>query len=158
MKDDRYPAVTGYLGGVKGFWLIFIPTLFLLSSCVCTKHTPALEPLATFPQKIEVLVTTTVRGYLRGDTARQELLVKKIPSLETKSTVSEIYDELKNIEQLNRLPEMIEADIQFELKKPENQGIKDSFTEPGVQREVAAAVVHGMRRAIDQLGGGKDGT
>jgi len=65
---------------------------------------------------------------------------------------------LKSSEELRGLSQPIEADVNFELGKPEHQEIRDTFDAPDVQRSVVAAIIQGMRRALTQLEGRSDGS
>ncbi len=142
----RYSAVT--------FWLtITLSALFFLASCSTPRGTGT-RPLKGFQENVTALVTTSVRGHLRDDTGRQELLKAQLPFLEKKATLNELVDELKKVEQLKELSEVIPKDVMFELEKPENQEIKGKLESPEIQREVVAAIILGMKRALQQLGGG----
>jgi hypothetical protein len=137
-------------------------TVFLLSvllSLAACEHTPDVgpEPLGGFNEKVAALVTTTVRGHLRENLPKQKLLESQLPSLEKTLTMNQLTEELKGIDPLKDLAYFIETDIMFELQKPEHQRERISFNNPEIQRQLVSAILAGMKRALDQLKGGKGG-
>ncbi len=137
--------------------IVFLLSILLfLTAC---EHSPEMgpEPLAGFSEKVIALVTTTVRGQLRANPPKQQLLMAQLPSFEKTVTMNQLMDELKGIDPLKNLAYLIEADIMFELQKPEHQREKMSFNSSEIQREVISAVIAGMKKALAQLKGGKDG-
>ncbi|MBM4340072.1 MAG: hypothetical protein FJ110_11040 [Deltaproteobacteria bacterium] len=145
----------------KRFFSIF-GTVFLLSLFLCLiacEHTPDIgpEPLGGFNEKVTALVTTTVRGQLRDNLPKQNRLVTQLPSLEKALTMNQLMDKLKGIDPLKDLAYLIETDVMFELQKPEHQRERISFNNPEIQRQLVSAIHTGMKRALDQLKGGKGG-
>jgi len=145
----------------KRFTSIF-GTVFLLSLFLCLiacETTPDVgpEPLGGFNEKVTTLVTTTVRGRLRENLSKQKLLEAQLPSFEKTLTMSQLMDELKEIESLKDLAYLIETDVMFELQKPEHQRERISFNNPEIQRQLVSAIHAGLKRALDQLKGGKGG-
>jgi|GEM_PF-845591 len=137
------------------------PILFLVFSIVmaCAQPSPKdPEILTGFSEKVTALVTTTVRGNLRNDIGRQKLLMERIPFLEKNRTMNQLFNELKEIEKFKDLAYLVESDIWFELQKPEHQRERMSFHSPEIQREIISAIIAGMKKALSQLKGGKDGT
>ncbi len=135
--------------------LNIILSILLLLTTACPPHQgTGPQPLKGFQEKVTALVTTSVRSHLRDDRAKQELLKAQLPSLEKKETMSQLIDELKRMDQLKELAEVISKDVTFELGKPENQEIKDKFDSPEIQREVVSAIILGTKRGLQQLGGG----
>lgn len=145
----------------KHFSLLFgiVSLLSILLSLAACEHTPDVgpEPLGGFNEKVTALVTTTVRGRLRENLPKQKLLEAQLPSLEKTLTMSQLMDELKGIESLKDLAYLIETDIMFELQKPEHHRERISFNNPEIQRQLASAIHTGVKKALDQLKGGKGG-
>jgi len=152
MKKERDFILRRYAAMIVKL-TILLSILYSFASCSTPRGTGPV-PLKTFQEKVTALVTTSVRSHLRGDTEKQEFLKARLPSLEKKATMSELTDELKGVEMLKELSGVIPKDVMFELGKPENQEIKDKFDSPEIQREVVSAIVLGMKRALQQLGGG----
>lgn len=136
--------------------ILSLSILTLFTSCAHSPET-APEPLTGFFDKVTALVTTTVRGQLRDNPSKQELLMEQLPSFEKKGTMNQIMDEMKEIPPLRDLAYFIETDIMFELRKSEHHKEKASFNAPEIQREVVSAIIAGMKTALAQLKGGKDG-
>ncbi len=138
------------------FVIVFLSLAFLLlSSC---EHTPEIapEPLTGFSEKVTALVTTTVRGELRDNLLKQQLLMAQLPSFVKTLTMNQLMDELKKVDPLRDLAYFIETDILFELQKPEYQRENLSFNAPEIQAEIVSAIIAGMKKALDQIKGGKD--
>lgn len=138
-------------------------TVFLLSillSLTACGHSPEIgpEPLTGFFERVTALVTTTVRGQLRDNPLKQKLLVAQLPSFEKMATMNQLMEELKGIDPLKNLAYLIEADIMFELQKPEHHYERSNFNSSEVQRQLVSAILAGMKKALSQLKGGKDGT
>jgi len=133
---------------------ILLSILFLLAMGCPPRQGLGPEPPKGFSEKVTALVTTSVRSHLRGESGKQELFRKQLSSLEKKETMSQLIDELKGIEQLKELAEVIFRDVMFELRKLENQEIREKFDSPEIQGEVVSAIILGMRRGLQQLGGG----
>jgi len=123
------------------------------------EHSPEIgpEPLAGFFERVTALVTTTVRGQMRDNPPKQQLLTAQLSSLEKTATMNQLTEELKGIDSLKDLAYLIETDIMFELQKPENQRERIGFNSPEIQRQVVSAIIAGMKKALTQLKGGKDG-
>jgi len=139
------------------FRIVFLLSILLfLATC---EHSPeiGLGPLAGFSEKVTALVTTTVRGQLRDNPPKQQLLIAQLPSFEKMATMNQLMDELKGIDPLKNLAYLIEADIMFELQKPEHHYERSNFNSSEVQRQLVSAILAGMKKAIAQLKGGKDG-
>lgn len=137
-------------------------TVFLLSillSLTACGHSPEIgpEPLTGFFERVTALVTTTVRGQLRDNPPKQQLLIAQLPSFEKMAAMNQLIDELKGIDPLKNLAYLIEADIMFELQKPEHHYERSNLNSPEVQRQLVSAILAGMKKAIGQLKGGKDG-
>jgi hypothetical protein len=131
-----------------------IMLLLSLISCCSTPRGVGPQALKGYKENVSALVTTSVRGHIRGDIGKQELLKARLPSLEKKATLNELIEELKGTEQLKELSLLIPKDVMFELGKPENREIKEKFEDSSeIQREVVSAITAGMRRALKQLGG-----
>jgi len=140
------------------FRIVFLLSILLfLATC---EHSPEIgpQPLAGFSEKVTALVTTTVRGQLRDNPPKQKLFMAQLPSLEKKVTLIQVIDELKAIDSLKDIAYLIEADIIFELQKPEHYYERSNFNSSEVQRQLVSAILAGMKKAIGQLKGGKDGT
>ena len=140
------------------FRIVFLLSILLfLATC---EHSPeiGLGPLAGFSEKVTALVTTTVRGQLRDNPPKQQLLIAQLPSFEKMATMNQLMDELKGIDPLKNLAYLIEADIMFELQKPEHHYERSNFNSSEVQRQLVSAILAGMKKAIGQLKGEKDGT
>ena len=135
---------------------IVIMIACILAACETTPDVGP-EPLGGFNEKVTTLVTTTVRGRLRENLQKQKLLEAQLPSLEKTLTMNQLMDELKGIDPLKDLAYLIETDIMFELQKPEHHRERTSFNNPEIQRELVSAILDGMKRALDQLKGGKGG-
>ncbi|MBS3920100.1 MAG: hypothetical protein KG012_14605 [Deltaproteobacteria bacterium] len=139
------------------FRIVFLLSILLiLTAC---EHSPEIgpEPLAGFFERVTALVTTTVRGQLRDNPPKQQLLTAQLSSLEKTATMNQLTEELKGIDSLKDLAYLIEMDIMFELQKPENQRERIGFNSPEIQRQVVSAIIAGMKKALAQLKGGKDG-
>jgi len=139
------------------FGIVFLLSILLiLSAC---EHSPEIgpEPLAGFFERVTALVTTTVRGQMRDNPPKQQLLTAQLSSLEKTATMNQLIDELKGIDPLKNLGYLIEMDIMFELQKPEHQYERSNFNSSDVQRQLVSAILTGMKRALDQLKRGKDG-
>ena len=128
--------------------------LLLLAGCPHSPPATGPEPLEGFYAKVAALVTTSTRSTLRADRAGQEQLRGLLPSLAHQATLNDLLARLRAAQGLGGLPPLIEADVRFELSKPEHQAIREAFASPAVQRQVVAAVIQGMTRALDQLAGG----
>jgi hypothetical protein len=128
--------------------------LLLLAGCPHPPPATGPEPLEGFYAKVAALVTTSTRSTLRADRAGQEQLRELLPTLAQQPTFNDLLAHVRAAQGLGGLPPLIEADVRFELSKPEHQAIRDGFASPEVQRQVVAAVVQGMTRALDQLAGG----
>ena len=140
------------------FRIVFLLSIFLiLTAC---EHSPDISPgpLAGFSERVTALITTTVRGQLRDNPPKQKLLVAQLPSFEKMATMNQLMEELKGIDPLKNLAYLIETDIMFELQKPEHHYERSNFNSPEVQRQLVSAILAGMKKAIGQLKGGKDGT
>lgn len=133
--------------------------LFLFSLGAC-EHSPDIppQPLTGFFERVTALVTTTVRGQLRDNPPKQQLLTAQLPSLEKMATMIQLTDDLKAVDPLKNLAYLIEADVMFELQKPEHHYERSNFNSPDVQRQVVSAIITGMKKALAQIKGGKDGT
>jgi hypothetical protein len=139
------------------FKTVFLFSILLfLAAC---EHSPEIGPgpLAGFSEKVTALVTTTVRGQLRDNPPKQTLLVAQLPSFEKTATMNQLMDELKGIDPLKNIAYLIEADIMFELQKPEHHYERSNFNSSEVQRQLVSAILAGMKKALAQLKGGKDG-
>lgn len=139
------------------FRIIFLLSILLfLAAC---EHSPEISPgpLAGFSEKVTALVTTTVRGQLRDNLLKQKLLVAQLPSFEKMAAMNQLMDELKGVDPFKNLAYLIEADIMFELQKPEHHYERSNFSSSEVQRQLVSAILAGMKKAIGQLQGGKDG-
>ncbi|MBM4277033.1 MAG: hypothetical protein FJ130_04000 [Deltaproteobacteria bacterium] len=137
--------------------IIFLLSILLfLAAC---EHSPEIgpEPLAGFFERVTALVTTTVRGQLRDNPPKQQLLTAQFPSLEKTVTMNQLMDELKGVDSFKDLAYLIEMDILFELQKPEHQRERIGFNSPEIQRQVVSAIIAGMKKALAQIKGGKDG-
>ncbi len=140
------------------FKIVFpLSILLILATC---EHSPEIGPgpLAGFSERVTALVTTTVRGQLRDNPPKQKLLVAQLPSFEKMATMNQLTDDLKAIDHLKNLAYLIETDIMFELQKPEHHYERSNFNSSEVQRQLVSAILAGMKKAIGQLKGGKDGT
>lgn len=135
---------------------LLLSLLLFLAAC---EHTPDVgpEPLGGFFEKVTALATTTVRGQLRDNLSKQNLLAGQLPSLEKTLTMNQFMDELKGIDSLRDLAYFIESDVMFELQKPEHQSERTNFNNPEIQRQLVSAILAGMNRALNQLKGGKGG-
>jgi len=139
------------------FRIVFLlSTLLILSACETSPEIGP-EPLAGFSERVTALVTTTVRGQLRDNPPKQKLLVAQLPSFEKMATMNQLMDDLKAIDPLKNLAYLIEMDIMFELQKPEHHYERSNFSSSEVQRQLVSAILAGMKKAIGQLQGGKDG-
>ena len=140
--------------------LLKIANILLISILFFACSQPELgpEPLAGFFERVTALVTTTVRGQLRDNPPKQTLLAAQLPSFEKMVTMNQLMEELKGIDPLKNLAYLIEADIMFELQKPEHHYERSNFNSPEVQRQLVSAILAGMKKAIGQLKEGKDGT
>jgi hypothetical protein len=133
-------------------------SILLLSLAAC-EHSPDIDPqpLTGFFEKVTALVTMTVRGQLRDNPPKQQLLVARLPSLEKAATMNQFMDEFKGLDPLKSLGYLIEADIMFEVQKPEHHYERSNFNSPEIQRQIVSAIIAGMKTALDQLKGGKGG-
>ena len=139
------------------FRIVFLLSILLvLAAC---EHSPEIGPgpLAGFSEKVTALVTTTVRGQLRDNSPKQTLLAAQLPSFEKTATMNQLMDDLKGIDPLKNLAYLIEADIMFELQKPEHHYERSNFNSSEVQRQLVSAILAGMKKALAHLKGGKDG-
>jgi hypothetical protein len=139
------------------FRIVFLLSIFLiLTAC---EHSPDISPgpLAGFSERVTALITTTVRGQLRDNPPKQKLLVAQLPSFEKMATMNQLMEELKGIDPLKNLAYLIEADIMFELQKAEHHYERSNFNSSEIQRQVVSAIIAGMKKALTQLKGGKDG-
>ncbi len=136
---------------------IILIIAFFLAACETSPEISP-RPLAGFFEKVTALVTTTVRGQLRDHLLKQQLLEAHLPSFERMTAMNQLTEELKTIEPLKNLAYLLEADILFELQKPEHHYERSHFNSPEVQRPLVSAIVAGMKKALAQLKGGKDGT
>lgn len=139
------------------FRAVLLLSLLLFYAACETSPEIGPEPLAGFFERVTALVTTTVRGQLRDNPPKQQLLTAQLPSLEKTATMNQLTEELKGIDSLKDLAYLIEMDIMFELQKPENQRERIGFNSPEIQRQVVSAIIAGMKKALAQLKGGKDG-
>jgi len=139
------------------FRIVFLLSILLILSACETSPEIGPEPLAGFFERVTALVTTTVRGQLRDNPPKQNLLVAHLPSLEKALTMNQLMDELKGTDPLKDLGYLIEMDIMFELQKPEHHYERSNFNSTEVQRQLVSAILTGMKRALDQLKGGKGG-
>lgn len=130
----------------------------LLLLIACSQPQPTPEPLKGFFEKVTGLVTTTTRGQLRDNPPKQKLLMTQLSSLEKMATMNQLVEELKGIDPLKNLGYLIEVDVVFELQNPEHQHERNHFNSPEIQRAVVSAIITGMKRAMEQPKGGKDGT
>jgi hypothetical protein len=73
------------------------------------------------------------------------------------AAMNQLMDVLKAIDPLKNLAYLIEMDIMFELQKPEHHYERSNFSSSEVQRQLVSAILAGMKKAIGQLQGGKDG-
>lgn len=144
-----------YLSGLLARSLFLLILLLLIA---CAQPEPGPEPLKNFYERVTALVTTSIRGQLRDNLPKQKLLSAQLPSLQKKGSMGQVMEELKEIDYLKDLAYILEADIMFELQKPENHYEKNNFNSPEIQRELASGIIAGMKRALHQLKGGKDGT
>ena len=133
---------------------ILLIFLFLMA---CSQPQPTPEPLKGFFEKVTAMVTSTIRGQLRDNPPKQKLLMAKLPSFEKMETMNQLVEELKGTESLKNFGYLIETDIIFELQKPEHHYERNNFNSPEVQRAVVSAIITGMKKAMEQLKGGKDG-
>lgn len=140
----------------QAFFLSFILFFFVLIAC---EHIPERgpEPLEGFFEKVTTLVTTTVRSFVRKDPLKQRLLEESLPLFEEKLNLNELTSEIKKVEPLKDLGELIKGDILFELQKPEYSQERSRFNSQQVQRQLIWSIITGMKRALDQLKGGRDG-
>jgi len=136
------------------FWVLLL-SFFVLLAC---EHTPERgpEPLEGFFEKVTALVTTTLRSHLRGDLSKQRLLEERIPSFERMTHLNQLTTEMRVIESLKDLGDLIEKDVFFELQKPEHDKERDGFNSPEIQRSLILSITSGMKRALDQLRERKD--
>lgn len=137
---------------IKGLFTLVLASL-LLAACPRPEPGP-ISPLQFFSDKVAQLVTTSVRSFVRNDSARQELLTNQLSSLERNSSLELLYQELENIELLKQLAVRIRADVEFVLADPENEAIKKGFNEPDIQKDTVSAVIRGMKTAMENLQGG----
>jgi len=141
-------------GPSPGVAVVALLAVLALAGCPHTPPSPGPEPLEGFYAKVAALVTTSTRSTLRGDRPGQERLRGQLPALAQQPTLADLLARLRAAEGLGGLPPLIEADVRFELAKPEHQAVRDAYASAGVQRQVVGAVVQGMTRALDQLAGG----
>jgi hypothetical protein len=140
------------------FGIVFLLSILLILSACETSPEISPGPLAGFSERVTALVTTTVRGQLRDNPPKQQLLIAQLPSFEKMAIMNQLMDDLKAIDHLKNLAYLIEADIMFELQKPEHDYERSHFNSSEVQRQLVSAILAGMKKAIGQLKGGKDGT
>lgn len=136
------------------FSLLF---LLVLHWAACG-HSPeiGLQPLMGFSERVTVLVTTTVRSQVRDSIPKQQLLITLLPALEKYTTMNELTEGLKGTGVFRDLAYLVEADVMFELQKPEHHRERVHFNSPEIQRQVVSAILAGMRKALDQLQEKKD--
>lgn len=136
--------------------IFFFYLILYLSAC---EHSPGIgpQPLTGFFEKVTALVTTTVRGQLRDNILKQQILTAQLPPFEKMTTMIQLTDHLKTIDPLKDLAYLMEADIMFELQKPEHHDERSHFNSPEIQRQTVSAIIAGMKKALTQLKGGKDG-
>ena len=127
--------------------------LWLAVSTACARAGPDNGPelLEGFYTKLAALVTSSVRGRLRDQPDGHPALHAMLPSLEQRTSSDSLLTELLGVATLRELAEPIERDITFELDKPEHEEVRTHLGSPEVQRQLVAAIVAGMRRAIIQL-------
>ncbi|MBS3905555.1 MAG: hypothetical protein KGZ49_00840 [Syntrophaceae bacterium] len=139
------------------FRIVFLLSILLILTACETSPEIGPEPLAGFFEKVTALVTTTVRGQLRDNPPKQTLFAAQLPSFEKTATMNQLMDELKGIDPFKNLGYLIEMDIMFELQKPEHHYERSNFNSSEVQRQLVSAILAGMKKALSQLQGGKDG-
>lgn len=139
---------------LKLFILLMI--LSILISC-SHKQKNDLKILADFSERVEALITTTIRSNIRDYPLKQKLLVEKLSFLENQTTFIGLIDELKKVDQLKDLAYIIEADIFFELQRQENWHRRENFNSPEVQKELLNATLTGIKQTLSQLRGEKNG-
>jgi hypothetical protein len=76
---------------------------------------------------VAALVTTSTRSTLRADRAGQEQLRALLPTLLQQQTLNDLLARVRAAQGLGGLPPLIEADVRFELSKPEHQAIREGF-------------------------------
>lgn len=130
--------------------------LSILISC-SHKQKNDLKILADFSERVEALITTTIRSNIRDYPLKQKLLVEKLSFLENQTTFIGLIDELKKVDQLKDLAYIIEADIFFELQRQENWHRRENFNSPEVQKELLNATLTGIKQTLSQLRGEKNG-
>ena len=147
--------------GLKKHPILTFKTIFLLSILLlltaCSQPELGPEPLAGFFERVTALVTTTVRGQLRDNPPKQQLLTAQLSPLEKTATMNQLTEELKGLNPIKDLAYLIEADIMFEIQKPEHHYERSNFNSSEIQRQVVSAIIVGMKKALAQLKGGKDG-
>lgn len=139
---------------LKLFILLMI--LSILISC-SHKQKNAPKILIDFSERVEALITTTIRSNIRDYPLKQKLLVEKLSFLENQTTFIGLIDELKKVDQLKDLAYIIEADIFFELQRQENWHRRENFNSPEVQKELLNATLTGIKQSLSQLRGEKNG-
>ncbi len=139
------------------FKIVFLLSILLIFTACETSPEIGPQPLAGFFERVTALVTTTVRGQLRDNLLKQQLLTAQLPTLEKTSTLIELTEVLKGIDPLKNLAYLIETDVMFELQKPEHHYERNNFNTAQVQRQIVSAIISGMKKALTQLEGGKDG-
>ncbi len=110
-----------------------------------------LDPLQSFCARVGALVTTSVRGRLRDDPAAAARLRSAGGALREQPTVADLLAALRTTTERPELASAVEADLRFELSKPEHAEVRAAYSTPRVQREVVLAVVQGIERALTQL-------
>ncbi len=139
------------------FKIVFLLSIILILTACETSPEIGPQPLTGFFERVTALVTTTVRSQLRDHLPKQQLLIAQLPTLEKTSTLIQLTEVLKGIDPLKNLAYLIETDVMFELQKPEHHYERNNFDSAQVQRQVVSAVLSGMKKALAQLKGGKDG-
>lgn len=155
----KYKKIVHSLYSIKSKALkLFILLMILLSLVYCI-HKPSNSPkiLVDFSERVAALITTTIRSNLRNNFHKQNLLLERLSSLEKKTTFNRFIDELKLIDKLKDLAYLIEADIMFELQRPENWYRMEKFNSPEVQKEILNATLIGVKQGLSQLKGERDG-
>jgi len=137
--------------------LVILSAFFLLFNFCSQRTDYSPKILIGFSERLTALVTTTVRSNLRENFTKQNLLREKLPFLEKKTTFSELMEELKITEHLKDIAYLIEADLMFELQKPENWNWRENYNSLEVQKEIFNATMAGIKQALSQLKGERDG-
>ncbi len=135
---------------------IFMSLLLICTSCIHQQNNGP-KILTGFSERLTALVTTTTRSNLRDDPLNQKFLTEKLPSLEKKTSLNQLMEELKMADPLKALAYLIEADVMFELEKPENKKQREHLNSYEVQNEIVSSIIAGIRRALSQLKEVKNG-